>query len=89
MEVYESIVEKDQAIRKVTLSCKGVMGEVYEQYHLFTDYEAMERDRKLQLAVLEIKRRFGKNALVRGMDLLEAATTMQRNRQIGGHKSGE
>ena len=71
------------------MTCSGIGAEAYEQYELFTDYEAVERERKLQQAVLEIKRRFGKNALVRGMDLLEAGTAMKRNRQIGGHRSGE
>lgn len=89
MEVYERIVEKDKAIRKVSVTCKSIMNEVYEQYELFTDYAAIERERKIQKAALEIKRRFGKNAIVRGMDLLEEGTAMERNRQIGGHKSGE
>lgn len=89
MEVYERIVEKDKAIRKVSVTCKSIMSEVYEQYELFTDYAAIERERKIQKAALEIKRRFGKNAIVRGMDLLEEGTAMERNRQIGGHKSGE
>lgn len=89
MEVYERIVEKDKAIRKVSITCKSIMNEVYEQYELFTDYAAIERERKIQKAALEIKRRFGKNAIVRGMDLMEEGTAMERNRQIGGHKSGE
>lgn len=89
MEVYERIVEKDKAIRKVSVTCKSIMSEVYEQYELFTDYAAIERERKIQKAALEIKRRFGKNAIVRGMDLLEEGTAMERNRQIGGHKSGK
>ncbi len=89
LEVYERIVEKDFSIRRLNLSCNGVTEDTYEQYNLFTDYEALERDKKLQKATLEIKNRFGKNALLRGMDLQEAATTMERNRQIGGHKSGE
>lgn len=66
-----------------------VMDEAYEQYNLFTDPVEVERDRKLQKAVLEIKKRYGKNALVRGMDLQEAGTALERNRQIGGHNSGE
>ena len=42
----------------------------------------------MQKALLEIKEKYGKNAVVRGMDLQEGATTMERNRQIGGHRSG-
>ncbi len=70
--------------------------EEYQQLDLFTDYEAKERekkrrkaeqvkDRKLQEAVLKIKERYGKNAVLRGMNFEEGATARQRNDQIGGH----
>lgn len=70
----------------------------FEQLDLFTDYEAeqrrraeeermLSRERSCQQAVLEIRRRFGKNAILRGMNLQEGATAMDRNRQIGGHKA--
>lgn len=69
-----------------------------EQLDLFTDYEAeqqrrkteetlLRRERCCQQAVLEIRRRFGKNAILRGMSLQDGATAMDRNRQIGGHKA--
>ena len=89
LELYERIVQRDKPIRRLSVTCNGVGSEVYEQYDLFTDYAVIERDRKLQKAALEIKRRFGKNALIRGMDLQRAGTTVERNQQIGGHKSGE
>lgn len=89
LELYDRIVERRQPIRRLHVTSHGLVNEVYEQYDLFTDAFVLERDRKLQKAALEIKRRFGKNALVRGMDLQEAGTAMERNRQIGGHKSGE
>lgn len=89
LKLYHRMVLRDKPIRRLNLSCNGVEHETYEQYDLFTDYKALERDKKLQKATLEIKQRFGKNALVRGMDLQEEATTMERNRQIGGHRSGE
>ena len=57
------------------------------QIDLFTDYEALERDRKLQGAMLEIRRKYGRNAVFRGMNLLDGATTLERNRQIGGHRA--
>jgi DNA polymerase V len=89
MGLYERIVEKSIPIRRLSLSCNHIVNEAYEQYDLFTDQTELEKDKKLQKAALEIKERFGKNALVRGMDLQEAGTTIERNRQIGGHKSGE
>ena len=69
-----------------------------EQLDLFTDYAKLEQERlaeqarleresRIQQAALSIKRKFGKNALVKGMDLQEDATAMTRNNQIGGHKA--
>ena len=72
--------------------------ESFEQLDLFTDYEALElereaeaarleRERKLQEAMLSVKKKYGKNAMLKGMNLQEGATTIERNRQIGGHRS--
>ena len=71
--------------------------EMYEQLDLFTDYDLLEkqrkqkqekreRERKMQEAVLAIKNRFGKNAVVRGTSFEEGATGRRRNEQIGGHQ---
>ena len=73
-------------------------GPVFRQMDLFTDYasiDAMEkearelekRDRKIQEAMLSIKEKYGKNAILRGMNLEEGATARERNEQIGGHKA--
>lgn len=70
----------------------------YEQLDLFTDYAAqdakqekeeteLKRERKIQEATLAIKKKYGKNALLKGMNLQEGATAMSRNRQIGGHRA--
>lgn len=87
--LYERIVKKDKPIRKVIVTCNNVKTKNYTQYDMFMDYEALEKEEKLQKAVLEIKHRYGKNAIIRGIDLLEAGTATERNQQIGGHKSGE
>lgn len=89
LKLYREIVGKGKLIRRLNITCNNVISEVYEQYNFFTDYAALERERKLQKAALEIKKRYGKNALVRGMNLQKEGTTLERNRQIGGHKSGE
>ena len=65
---------------------------------LFTDYEAeqkkkveeeakLSKERKLQEAMLSVKKRYGKNAMLKGMNLQEGAMTKERNNQIGGHKA--
>ena len=59
------------------------------QLDLFTDYGALERERKIQGAMLEIRQRFGPNAVLKGMNLLKGAMTRERNLQIGGHRAGE
>lgn len=72
--------------------------EEYTQLDLFTDYgaleqrerqqeEALAREKRMQQAVLDIKKKYGKNAVVKGMNLQEGGTTLERNRQIGGHKA--
>ena len=88
-KLYRRIVNPSVPIRRATLTYNHVVDERYQQYDLLANPAEQERERKLQHAVLDIKKRFGKNAIVRGMNLQEGATTMDRNRQIGGHKSGE
>jgi DNA polymerase V len=69
-----------------------------QQLDLFTDYEALEKqhqeeqaklekERRMQEAQLKIKKRFGKNAILRGLNFEEGATAKDRNKQIGGHKA--
>lgn len=66
-------------------------GQVYQQLDLFTDYEALkkeqEKERRLQKSILDIKKKYGKNAVLRGLNYEEGATTRTRNGQIGGHKA--
>ena len=57
------------------------------QLNMFIDYETLEKDRKLQGAMLEVRRKFGANAVFKGMSLLDGATMLERNQQIGGHKA--
>ena len=56
---------------------------------MFIGPEDLEKDRKVQQAVLDIRAKYGRNSIIKGMNLLEAGTTLERNHQIGGHKSGE
>ena len=70
----------------------------YEQLDLFTDYSVqqeqqaaenadLEREKRMQKAMIDIKKKFGKNAILKGMNLEEGATAKDRNEQIGGHKA--
>lgn len=57
------------------------------QMDLFTDYDALNREKRLHAALLEARTRYGANALLKGTNLLEGATTIERNQQIGGHRA--
>ena len=68
----------------------------YEQINLFdmiefdekkVDQEKLQKEKDIQKAVLDIKKKFGKNAILKGMSLQEGATAIDRNNQIGGHKA--
>lgn len=87
-ELYKKIVDRHTPVHRVYLTFNNVVDEMYQQYDLFTDPAELEREHKMQKAMLDIKEKFGKNAILKGMNLQEGATTMERNRQIGGHKSG-
>lgn len=87
-QLYRRIVRPGAYIRRITLTYTGVMAEDYQQFDLFSDPEETEKDVKAQRAAISIKQRYGKNAILKGMNLEESATTIERNGQIGGHKSG-
>lgn len=88
-KLYEQIVNPEWSIHRINITCNNVMPEAYHQYHFFVDAEELERNREVQKAVISIKNKFGKDAILKGMNLEEGATTRERNHQIGGHKSGE
>lgn len=87
--VYEENTSKGFLIRRLGISFSGLADESAEEYDLFTDFEAIERERRLENTVLAIKDKFGKNAMLRGFDLADGATQITRNKLIGGHNGGE
>lgn len=86
--LYERIVNPNYHVRRMNITCNNVVPEEYHQYSFFVDAAELERNRKVQKAVISIKNKFGKDAILKGMNLEENATTRERNHQIGGHKSG-
>lgn len=86
------------AANRLTDESQAETGQAFEQLDLFTDYAALEKEkeaedarlakeRKLQEAMIAVKKKYGKNAILMGTNLQEGATTVERNRQIGGHKA--
>ena len=105
-ELFDHCVNPDLLIRRLNLTTNHVVSEASvavqqktpQQLDLFTDYEALEKqrqqeqerfakERRMQEAQLRIKQRFGKNAILRGLNFNEGATAKERNAQIGGHKA--
>ena len=105
-KLYDRIVDPILLVRRLAVAAARVLPEqeaaekeeIYEQMDLFTDYEALEKERetrkaeqdrekRMQKAILDIRKRFGNNAIVKGMNLEEGATAIERNSQIGGHNA--
>ena len=99
LELYDRITDQNLLVRRVNLVAGRILPENQApreegQLDLFTDWQAkekeeaeLEREKRRQQAVLTIRRKFGKNAILKGMNYQEGATTKDRNAQIGGHKA--
>ncbi len=88
LEVFDRITNHDLLIRRLTV-CAGRLtkDEGVQQIDMFTDTAALEREKHLQEAMMGIKSKFGKNAILRGISYMEGATARERNGTIGGHKA--
>ena len=84
-EVFGEVVRRESPIRRLTVVLSGVAPAEYEQLSLFVDARADATERREAEAVLAVKGRFGKNALLRASSLTEKATARERNEQVGGH----
>jgi len=89
MALFDEIADSSIYYRRMYLGFNGLEDESFEQTDIFTDPEVMKRDRSLQQAALEIQKKYGRNALLKGMNLEENATTIERNGQIGGHRASQ
>ena len=101
MKLYERIINKNLIVRRINITVNNVISvrkaenkKTFEQIDLFTDYHKKEKEqqeekkeRNLQKAVIDIKNKYGKNAIIKGMNLQDAGTTIDRNNQVGGHKA--
>ena len=87
LSLFDGRVDRTLLVRRIGLCANQVTpdpGTV--QLDLFTDHVKQERNKKLQLALLDLKQRYGKNAVLRGMNYLEGAAMRERNIQVGGHR---
>lgn len=87
LELYDQITNKSLTIRKVTIAAIRVIpDDGFYQMDMFTDTAAVEKEKRLQKAMLGIKQKYGKNAVLKGMSFEEGATMRERNHQVGGHR---
>ena len=87
IELFERTTNKEYPIRTLSIGFNNVMDERYSTITLFTDVEQEAKERRMQEAIIDIKKKYGKNSIVKGMNLQEKATGMKRNKLIGGHNS--
>lgn len=83
--LFDKKVNKDNPIRRINISFNNVIDEMYATFNIFTDFNEEEKERKIQKTILEIKKKYGKNSILKVMNLKQKATTIKRNKLIGGH----
>lgn len=88
LESFDAKTDHRLLYRRLGVCAAGTMEDdgIY-QMNLFTDYEALEKEKKIQRAMLEVRKRYGANAVFKGLNLRKGATSLERNQQIGGHKA--
>ena len=89
LALYDRIIKPGVTVRRVTIAANSLKNEndTYIQYDIFSDPKKDEQEKKLQQALVEIQDKYGKNAILKGTNYMDGATTRERNSQIGGHRS--
>ncbi|MCD7865191.1 MAG: DNA methylase [Clostridiales bacterium] len=88
LNIYDRIADPSLLVRRISIAADHVVQDTEMiQMDLFTDTEQLEKEKKLQEALLSIKNKYGKNAILKGTSYREGATMRERNGQIGGHKA--
>lgn len=87
INLYKRIINPEYPIRQIAISFGNVVNECYEQLDLFADYEDIEKEKRVQEALVSIKNKYGKNAVLKGMNLCDKATQRKRNGLVGGHNA--
>ena len=88
MDLFDRTTDKHTPIRRLGITFADVCDEGCEGYDLFTDFDAVKREREREKAVLGIMDKYGKNAVLRGTNHLDCGTQKERNTFIGGHRAG-
>lgn len=89
LEIFDNTTDKTTPIRRLSIDFENVVDEVYESYDLFTDMTKVEKEKSRQHVVLDVTKKYGKNAILTGTNYLDCATQRERNTFIGGHRAGD
>lgn len=88
--LFDQIVDRNLTVRRINVTANRVVKDTgVVQLDLFTDAAKLEKEKRLQDAMVKLKQRFGKNIVLKGTNFLEGATMRERNQQIGGHRAGD
>lgn len=87
-QLYRETTRRNVPIRSINIGFGGLTGEENSGFDLFMDPAAEEKEKNMQQAIINIKQRFGKNALIKAMSLEKKATGIRRNQMVGGHNGG-
>lgn len=85
--LYRKIINPNYPIRQIGISFGNVKDEIYEQFDLFADQEDIEKEKRVQEALVHIRNKYGKNAVLKGMNFYEKATQRKCNGLVGGHNA--
>ena len=88
-KLFDKLATKGYLIRKISIGCNNVIEEFYTMYDLFSGKEKVFKENQVAKSVIEIKKKHGKNSILKGLNFVDKATAIERNKMIGGHKSGE
>lgn len=87
MDMFDKCVMKDKIVRSIALGFYGIRDESYKTYDLFMDEDELKKESRLSHTILDIKKKYGKNSVLKAQDLEEYAIAKERNSTIGGHNS--
>ena len=88
-EIFKETTNKYFPIRRINIGLNNLQDDSFTTITFFTDIEAEEKERKLQETIVDLRNKYGKNTVLKGISYLENATARDRNRMVGGHNGGE
>ncbi len=86
--LFKETTNPNYLIRRIGISFHNVLDESFETIDLFSDEVKMKKEKELQKSIIEIKKKYGKNSILKGMNIEKNATTVKRNELVGGHNAG-